>query len=79
MNIELWATVLMAIAPAVSAIITVICGFFALIKSVKSIHKSNTEIVIQNQEKIKALEKKLNIANSKLSSIEKFLEEKEGR
>lgn len=79
MNIEAWTTVLLAIAPAASAILTVICGFIALIKSIKSIHKDNEETVGKSQEKFKELEKKLNLANSKLASIEKLLEEKKKR
>lgn len=79
MEIEAWTTLLMAIAPSVCAIVTVVCGFLALIKSIKSIHKDNADTVIQSQEKLKSLEKKVNIINSKLTSIEKALLDEENR
>lgn len=79
MNIDTITTVLMIIAPSVSSILTVLLGFVALVKSIKSIKNNNIETVIKNNERIQNLEKKLNTANSKLASIEKFLQEKKGR
>lgn len=73
MNIEAWTTVLMSIAPAVSAIITVLCGSVALVKSIKSIHNDNKETVLKSQERIEKMEKKINTIYSKLSSIEQAM------
>lgn len=79
MNIDTITTVLMIIAPSVSSMLTVLLGFVALVKSIKSIKNNNIETVVKNNERIQNLEKKLNTANSKLASIEKFLQEKKGR
>lgn len=79
MEIEAWTTLLMSIVPAISAIVTVVCGFVGLIKSIKAIHQDNAETVLQSQEKIKSLEKKINVINNKLISIEKALLDEENR
>lgn len=79
MNLDTFTTILMVIAPSVSSVLTIVFGFLAFIKSVKSIRKSNIETVVKNDTRIQNLEKKLNTANSKLASIEKFLQEKKGR
>ena len=76
MEINTITTILIAIAPAISAVITVVLGFIALIKSLRTIHKNNVDTVIQSQIKLQNVEKKINTVNSKLASIEKFLEDK---
>ena len=80
MNIETYATVLLAIAPAVAAIITVIGGFLSLIKSIKAIKNDNNETVKKSVAKLEQVEKKLNTINSKLATVEQYLlEEQEKR
>ena len=80
MELSTWATILMAVAPSISAILTVICGFVALVRTIKSIRNNNDATVGASQRKVKDLERKLNIANNKLASIERLLiEEKDKR
>ena len=80
MELSTWATILMAVAPSISAILTVICGFVALVRTIKSINGKNDETVGTSLRKVKDLERKLNIANNKLASIERLLiEEKDKR
>ena len=79
MELSTWATILMAVAPSISSILTVICGFVALVRTTKSIRNDNDATVIASQRRIKDLEKKLNIANNKLASIEKLLIEERNK
>ena len=79
MQLETWTTVLIALVPAISAAGTVICGLIALLRSIKTMKKDNQNSVGKSQERIERLEKKLNIANQKLTSIEKLLDENNKR
>ena len=79
MNIDTITTVLMIIAPSVSSVLTVLFGFVALVKSIRSIKKDNIETVVKSNSHIQNLEKKVNVLTSKLTSIEKFLEENKTR
>lgn len=80
MELETWTTLLIAIAPAVSAVIAIISGCLAVIGKFKKITEKATE---KTKEANKNLEKAYNdiaVLKTKIVSIEKHLvEEKEKR
>lgn len=79
MELSTAVTVLIALCPTISAVITAIIGFLSLIKTIKSLHTDNKETVGNNNQKIDRLERKLNTANNKLASIEQYLIEQKER
>lgn len=80
MNIDAITTVLIAVVPTISAVVTTGLGFTGLVKTIKSLHKNNDDTVSKSTAKIERMEKKLNTINTKLASIEQYLvEQKEKR
>ena len=77
MNLDIWTTVLVAIVPALSAVLAIIAGVLKFINEMKKFKKeSDTELDKSNAKMLRAYD---NIAkiNAKLTSIEKHLLEKE--
>lgn len=77
MNLDIWTTVLVAIVPALTAMCTIIGAIIKIMNLIKQLKKeSNIELDKSNAKMLKAYD---NIAkiNTKLTSIEKHLLEKE--
>lgn len=71
-------TILIAICPTISAVITVIGGAVGVIKAIKTVTIKNQDELTKAYARIAKLESKLNVATTKISSIEKMLiEERE--
>lgn len=80
MEIDTITTVLIALCPAISAVITALIGFLSLIKTIKSLRKENDETVLKSNQRIERMEKKLNSLSTKIASVEQYLiEQKEKR
>ena len=80
MNIDTITTVLIALCPCISNVITCIIGFLALVKTIKSLKNENNNTVKACDDKTARMERKLNLVSTKLASIEKYLlEQKERR
>jgi hypothetical protein len=76
METDTITTVLIALCPAVSAVITALIGFLSLIRTIKQLKNDNADIVKKSNERIERMEKKLNTVTVKLASIEQYLVEK---
>ena len=80
MDINDFLTILIAICPTVTAVISVVIGFLSLIKTIKTIRKDNDQAVVKSVQNIERMDKKLSILNTKIASIEQYLvEQKEKR
>lgn len=72
-------TILIAVCPTVSAVITVLMGFVGLIKAIKSVTEKSQSDLDKAYARIAKLEAKLNVAATKISSIERMLIEERER
>lgn len=79
-EIDTISLVLIAMAPAISAICTILAGIFALIKSTKAM-KNNTQTQIDKAtQKLEKAYNDIAVIKAKIESVEKRLnEEKEQR
>lgn len=73
-DLDTFTTLLIAIAPAVSSILTVIGGFIAISKKASNkISKTEEEA----NRKVSQTQRDISVIKSKLSSIETYLQDKE--
>ena len=80
MEIDTITTVLIALCPTITAVITAIIGFLSLIRTIKSLRNSNNETVIRSNQNVERMDRKLSLLNTKIASIEQYLlEQKEKR
>lgn len=77
MDMNTFIEVLKISAPVISSAITILAGFMALIKSIKTIKTQNDTDRKQTSETLLKLEKKISETNTKVKSIEKYLNERE--
>lgn len=80
MELNTWTTVLIAIAPAISAIITILAGLLKISNIIKKLNRNHNEQ--EKKANAKLIKNCDDIAkiNARLTSIEKYLlEEKENR
>lgn len=77
MDMNTFIEILKISAPAISSAITVVAGFVALIKSIKTIKIQSADDRKATSETLLKLEKKISETNTKVKSIEKYLIEKE--
>lgn len=75
MELNTITTVLIALCPTISAVLTTIIGFLSAIKTIKALKDDNNETVKKSTQKIDRMEKKLNTLVLKLASIEQYLAE----
>ena len=72
-NIDTLSTILISIAPSLSAIITVIAGVIKNSMMVKKVNE-NTEIIVTNAtKKLEQAYKDIAVLKSKIASIEKIM------
>ena len=80
MELNTITTVLIALCPAISAVITAIIGFISLIRTIHTLRDNNSETVAKSTQKMDRIERKLNTLVNKIASIEQYLvEQKEKR
>lgn len=72
-------SILIAICPTVSSIMSTLGGFLYTVKSVKKVVTTNQTELERAYAKIAKLENKLSVAVTKISSIEKMLIEERER
>ena len=78
MDINALAQSLLAIAPSLANVVTVICGFFSFAKYIKNNNKELERKLAESEEKLQKAYDDIAIIKSKLESMEKYLmEEKE--
>ena len=75
MELNTITTVLIALCPTISAILTAIIGFLSLVKTIRTLKDDNAESVKNSTQRIDRMEKKLNTLVLKISSIEQYLAE----
>lgn len=68
-----------AVCPTLSAIFTLLIGFASLVKTIKSIKSDNDSTKKETADALDKFNKKLSKMQSKLTSIEQALIEKEGK
>lgn len=77
MDLNTTTTLLLALAPAISAILTILGGLFAIVKHFKKIiSKKDKDLEISNNKLAKAYDD-IAIMKTKIASIEKHLSKKE--
>lgn len=75
MELETWTTLLIAIAPAVSAVVAIISGCLAVIRKFKKVTDNANERAKEANEKLLKAYKDLATLKTKVESIEKYLVE----
>lgn len=79
MNYNDILTVLIAVCPTISAVVTLVGGFLALVKTIKQIRKDTDKTVIDAINRIELQERQIGKLLAKISSMEKILKEERDR
>lgn len=79
MNYNDILTVLIAVCPTISAVVTLVGGFLALVKTIKQIRKDTDKTVTDAINRIELQERQIGKLLAKISSMEKILKEERDR
>lgn len=79
MELDLITTALIAAAPAISTILTVVGGIIFTHRNAKRIKDDNRQTVSRSTQRMERIERKINVLTAKLSSIEQYLSDGDGR
>lgn len=78
MELEVWTTILVAVAPAIAAVCTILGGLFGLAKSLKKNNAKQKEELNAALERLNKAYKDISTMKAQLTSINQYLiEQKE--
>ena len=79
MELTTLSTILVAVAPAISAVLTILVSALKVCSTIKKIKKESDNKLLESNARLEKAYDNIAIMQSKLASIEKYLVEKEDK